>query len=137
MTTNSSLNRIRFEDIVSEINPVAMIGKEYPEISQSHNLKFQKSYDDLDYLYFATLFLPSENRVSLVRHIHSPKPGTEICVSYQQSDIPNILTEVFFEINLTRNDFLWIHEKYEQEVFELINKQNSDKKIFIIHNFSK
>ena len=29
-----------------------------------------------------------------------------------------------FEMNLTCNDFLAIHEKYEQEVFELIQENN-------------
>lgn len=123
MTENYSSSMVRFEDLVSETNPVAVIRKEPAEISKSNNLEFQKSYDDLDYLYFAILPLPSEKKICLVRHIHSPEPGTEICVSYEQSDIPRILTETFLEMNLNRNDFLWIHQAYEQELSELIKEQ--------------
>ena len=128
MAASLSNNMVRFEEIISETYPVAMIRKEPGEISQLNNLEFQESYDDLDYLVFATLLLPSGNQVCLVRHLHSPEPGIEICVRYKQSNIPIIsiiLRETLSEINLIPNDLTWIHPEYEQLLYELIKEQQS------------
>jgi hypothetical protein len=123
MITNPSQNLIRFEEIISEINPVAVIRREPDEISQSNKLEFRESYDDLDYLVYATFPLPSGNQVSLVRHLRSPEPGMEICVRYKQTNIPRVLTETLSKMNLTRNDLTWIHPEYEEQLYELMREQ--------------
>lgn len=130
MTTNSpSKDMMRFEEIIAETNPVAMIRKDPDGLKYSNNLEFQESYDDLDYLVFATLPLPSGSKVGLVRHTHSPEPGIEICVGYEQQNIPKILRDALSEMNLTWNDLTWIHPEYEQELRELVEKQELFKPI--------
>jgi uncharacterized protein YjbI with pentapeptide repeats len=124
MSTNPCQNLFRFEEIISEINPVAVIRREPDEISQSNKLEFQESYDDLDYLVYAVFPLPSGNKVSLVRHLRSPEPGMEICVRYKQTNIPRVLTEAFSKMNLTRDDLTWIHPEYKRQVYELIDEQH-------------
>jgi hypothetical protein len=121
---------IRFEEIISETEPVAMIRKDPDEIKQTNKLEFKESYDDLDYLIFATLPLPSGNQVSLVRHLHSPKPGTEICVSYEQLNIPKVLKDTLSKMNLTWNDLAWVHPEYEEDLKELIEEQQLYESIY-------
>ena len=64
---------------------------------------------------FATLSLPSGDRIGLIRHDNSPTPGTEICVKHDQQDIPTVLQQALAEMNLTSKDLTWIHPEYEQK----------------------
>ena len=82
MTKNHSQNLVRLEDSIAETKLVAIIRQEPNEIGRLYKLEFQQSCDDLDYLVFATLHLPSGNKVALVRHENAPASGTEICVKY-------------------------------------------------------
>ena len=117
---------LRFEETVAETNPVAVIVPNYTKIRDSNvsmrfnrALHFQQSYDDLDELFFAILYLPSGNKVALVSHKHSPNPGTEICVSYGQPNIPSVILEAIDTLNLTTEDLSWVHLDYEQELYKL------------------
>ncbi len=64
---------------------------------------------------FATLSLPSGDRIGLIRHDNSPTLGIEICVKHDQHNIPTILQQALAEMNLTSNDLTWIHPEYEQQ----------------------
>lgn len=119
MTNDSSQNMLRFEEAVAQTHPAAVIRQEYTEIRDSNALHFQPSYDDLDELFFAILSLPSGNKIALVSHKHSPNPGTEICVSYDQPNIPSVILEAIATLNLTREDLSWVHLDYEQELYKL------------------
>ncbi len=119
MSVNPSQNLIRFEDSILETKLVAMIRQEPSKVTMLSQVEFTESFDDLDYLTFAILTLPSQNRVSLVRHQNSPQSGTEICVRYDQSDIALILQEALTQMNLSLDDITWIHSEYEQQLNEL------------------
>ncbi len=119
MTTNPSQNLVRLEDSIAETELVAIIRQEPAEITRLNKLEFRQSFDDLDYLVFATLSLPSGNKVALVRHENSPASGTEICVKYNQSNTAAVLKEALTEMNLTLNDLTWIHPEYEQKLNKL------------------
>lgn len=121
MTNDSAREMLRFEEVVAETNPVAVIRQEYTEINSSKELYFQKSYDDLDYLVYAILPLKSGNKVALVRHEHSPNAGTEICVSDNQIETASIILETLNELNLDLEDLTWVHLDYKQEVHDLPN----------------
>ena len=110
---------LQFEEVVAEVNPVAVIKLEYTTIGNSNTLNFKESYDDLDKIFYAILPLPSNNKVALVSHKHSPNPGTEICVSYNQANIPSVISEVIETLNLTFEDLSWVHLDYEQELYKL------------------
>ena len=116
MTTNPSQNLVQLEDIIAETNLVAIIRQKPSEITKLHKLEFHRSFDDLDYLVFATLSLPSGNQVALVRHENSPAPGTEIYVKYNQSNTAAVIKEVLSEMNLSLNDLTWIHPEYERQL---------------------
>ncbi len=122
MTTNPSQNLVRLEDSIAETELVAIIRKEPAEITRLHKLEFSQSFDDLDYLVFATLSLPSGARIALVRHENSPAPGTEICVKYNQPNTAAVLKEAFTKMDLTLNDLTWIHPDYKHA--SMMNNEN-------------
>ena len=111
----SSQKRVGLEDSIAETKLVAMIRQEPTAIEATNKLEFRPSFDDLDYLVFATLSLPSGDRIGLIRHDNSPTPGTEICVKHDQQDIPTVLQQALAEMNLTSKDLTWIHPEYEQK----------------------
>ena len=122
MSFHSDRKLIRFEDSISETKLVAMIRQEPEDISRLSQLEFTESYDDLDYLVFATLTLPSKNRVVLVRHQNSPQPGIEIYVKRDRDNTLKIIQEALTEINLTIKDITWIHPEYGLQIYPLLLK---------------
>ena len=119
MSLHSDRKLIRFEDSIPETKLVAMIRQEIEDISSLSQLEFTESYDDLDYLVFATLILPSQSRVALVRRQNSPQPGIEIYVKHDRDNTLEIIQEALSEMNLTLKDFTWIHPEYEQKIYSL------------------
>jgi uncharacterized protein YjbI with pentapeptide repeats len=113
MFDRSSQSMVQVEENIPD-NIVAMIRQEPADISKLNDLEFQDSYDDLDYLTFAILALPSGNKVALVRHQHSPEPGIEICVSHDRQNIAEVIEETLKTIDLTPDDLTWVHPEYEQ-----------------------
>ena len=116
MTAIDSQNLVRLEDAIDETKLVAMIRQEPAEIMATNKLEFCSSFDDLDYLVFATLTLPSGDRLGLIRHENSPAPGIEICVRPDQKHIPVVLQQAIVEMNLDIKDFTWIHPDYEHQL---------------------
>jgi hypothetical protein len=78
-------------------------------------LKFQKGYDDLDYLEYVRLEVMSDRTVALISHENTPMPGTDICVVSGQLDIVTILINTIKRLGLSDRDLSWIHPDYEQE----------------------
>ena len=116
MSVIKGQNLVRLENSISETNLVAIIRQEPAEIISSNKLEFRQSFDDLDYLVFAILSLPSGDRIGLIRHDNSPPSGTEICVRHNQENIPAVLFKALTEMNLTLNDLTWIYPEYEQQL---------------------
>ena len=116
MTVIKSQNLVRLEDSIPETKLVAIVNREPAEIAAVNHLEFRPSFDDLDYLVFATLSLPSGARLGLIRHENSPSPGTEICVGHDRPNTAAVLQEALLEMNLTVDDLTWIHPEYEQQL---------------------
>jgi hypothetical protein len=104
--------------------PVAVLQLEPNELTKTRFLNFREGFDDLDYLVFATLFLPSGREVTLVRHINAPSPGTEVCVVPDEKSIAphqeSALTiiETVKTLNLTMANLSWIHPDYASAVMD-------------------
>ena len=112
----------RLEELIDETMPVAVINQHVSLKNTSHHVDFRTSYDDLDYLEFAILPLPTAS-VSLIRHGHSD--GTDICVSHDQRDIENLLYEAIAKLNLTENDLDWIHPEYKEGFLQVCKERNT------------
>jgi hypothetical protein len=104
--------------------PVAVLQFEPNELTKIRFLKFREGFDDLDYLVFATLFLPSGCEVTLVCHTNAPSPGTEVCVvpeekviaPHQESALTII--ETLKTLHLTVANLSWIHPDYASAVMD-------------------
>ena len=73
-------------------------------------------YDDLDYLDFAMLTLPSGHDVTLVRHQGSPQPGTELCVRSDLDTVAAVIRETCTFLNINTSNLQWIHPTIEQQI---------------------
>ena len=116
MTAIDSQNLVRLEDSIAETKLVAMVRQEPAEIQATNKLEFCSGFDDLDYLIFATLSLPSGDRIGLIRHDNSPATGTEICIRPDAENISAVIQQAIVEMNLSIEDFTWIHPKYEKRL---------------------
>ncbi|WP_404788964.1 tetratricopeptide repeat protein [Altericista sp. CCNU0014] len=110
--------------------PVAVLRMEPDELTSTGVLSFREGFDDLDYLVFAMLSLPSGREVTLVRHANAPNPGTEVCVVPEEKAIASSLRAVTHQesalailetvktLNLTVADLSWIHPDYAEAVMD-------------------
>jgi hypothetical protein len=120
----NNLNRelIQLEDIILETASVAMIRQDVAEISKQNNLLFEESFDDLDFLLYATLsFSHPNSRVSLICRRNSPVSGIEICVRHdeQHQNIALLVCNTLQELSLTAEDLVWVHPNYQEEIYRL------------------
>jgi hypothetical protein len=127
MDSNMSGNLpIRFDEVYRETEPIAVIKLLPRELEQKHReLKFQKGYDDLDYLEYVRLEVMSDRTVALISHENTPIPGTDICVASGQLEIASILINTIERLELSDQDLSWIHPDYEQE-FQRSLKSNQN-----------
>ncbi|MBW4621161.1 MAG: hypothetical protein KME17_17605 [Cyanosarcina radialis HA8281-LM2] len=107
---------VLFDEIYPETKAIAVLRQEPAELEARGSLKFERGYDDLDYLVFSVLSLPSQHRVALIRHQHAPNPGTEICVVPNEPAVIEMLIETIRFLNLSTQDLSWIHPQYEMEL---------------------
>jgi hypothetical protein len=127
MDSNMSENLpIRFDEVYCETEPIAVIKLLPRELEQKHReLKFQKSYDDLDYLEYVRLEVIPDRTVALISHENTPMPGTDICVASGQLDIVMILINTIERLGLSDQDLSWIHPDYEQEFQQSLKSQQN------------
>jgi hypothetical protein len=105
---NTELQRL--EESTTATISVAMLKQEPIELAQNNpNLVFRQSYDGLDYLDFASLILPSGDRVTLVRHRGCPVAGTEICIEMLPEQAAQIVDRTCEYLNISTTDLVWIH----------------------------
>jgi hypothetical protein len=125
MDSNMSENPlIRFDEFYRETEPIAVIKLLPCELEQKNReLKFQKGYDDLDYLEYLRVEVMPDRTVALISHENTPIPGTDICVTPGQLDIVTILINTIERLQLSDRDLLWIHPDYEQGFKQVLKNQ--------------
>jgi hypothetical protein len=117
---------IRFDEVYRETEPIAVIKLLPRELEQKYReLKFQKSYDDLDYLEYVRLEVMPDRTVALINHENTPIPGTDICVVPGELNIVTILINTIDRLQLSDRDLLWIHPDREPE-FQRSLKSNQN-----------
>jgi hypothetical protein len=136
MTPNPTQQLIQLEDLIPETNLVATIGQDVATISKLNNLEFRSSYDDLDFLVFALLSLPSNIRVALVSHQNAPVPSIEICVRHDLENVGKAIAQTLEQLNLTIEELTWIDPQYENDFFKAAKAQleitvNSDNVVYL------
>jgi hypothetical protein len=116
MTVIADNTLINLEDITPATMTVAMFDREPHDLSENTDLVFRSGYDDLDYLDFAMLTLPSGRDVTLVRHQGSPQPGTELCVRSNLEDVASVIRETCVFLSINESSLQWIHPSIEQQI---------------------
>jgi hypothetical protein len=116
MTNIVDTTLINLEDITPATMTVAMFKQEPHDFSTNTDLIFRSGYDDLDYLDFAMLTLPSGHDVTLVRHQGSPQPGTELCVRSDLDVVASVILETCAFLNVNKSNLQWIHPNIEQQI---------------------
>jgi D-alanine-D-alanine ligase-like ATP-grasp enzyme len=117
---------IRYDEVYLETEPIAVIKLLPRELEQKHReLKFQKSYDDLDYLEYVRLDVMQDRTVALISHENTPMPGTDICVAPGQLDRVSILINTIERLELSDRDLSWIHPDYKQEFQRSLRSQQN------------
>jgi hypothetical protein len=99
----------------SGYEPIAVIGLEPRELASKRGLTFRDAHDDLDRLSESTFSGPRGNVFGLVRHVHSPEPGTELLVrAANLSDARRQLRQAIATLRLSASDLLWISPKLKR-----------------------
>jgi len=92
--------------------PIAVLRLE-PDALVARGFKFERGYDDLDNLRFHRL----NDGLALVRHEHSPSPGTEVVVRdfsvTDTNDAVRALRQALEVLGLSRRELSWIHPSLE------------------------
>ncbi len=115
-STTSENSLIRFDEFYRETEPIAVIKLQPKALEQKNKeLKFQKGYDDLDYLEYTRLAVMPDRTVALISHENTPIPGTDICVAPGQLDIVLMLINTIDRPQLSDRDLSWVHPDYKQE----------------------
>jgi hypothetical protein len=116
MTVIADATLTNLEDITPATMTVAMFKQEPHDFQANNGLIFRPGYDDLDYLDFAMLTLPSGHDVTLVRHKGSPQPGTELCVRSDLENFALVTRETCAFLNIDESSLQWIHPTIEQQI---------------------
>lgn len=103
-----SKSSVELGEATSTVVPVAVLRLLPEELVDKASLDFQEGLDDLDYLLFSELQLPSNRPATLVYHQNSPKPGTEICVAPEESNSERVIAEVMQQLQLPASELLWV-----------------------------
>ncbi len=114
-TLASQQQLVRFEESTPFTMAVAMVARLPADLINRSDIVFQEGYDELDYVSFSELVLPSEHQVALLYHKRSPIQGIELCVAPDEPSVIPIIDETLTFLNLGPQDILWIHPKFKKE----------------------
>jgi hypothetical protein len=116
MTVIANTALINLEDLTPATMTVAMFDREPHDLTANTDLVFRSGYDDLDYLDFAMLTLPSGHDVTLVRHQGSPQSGTELCVRPNLENVAAVIHETCAFLSINESSIQWIHPDIQQQI---------------------
>ncbi len=101
---------LRFDEQFAQTYPIATLSLDIAQlVANNPLLVFQDSYDDLDFLRYCILNIPSESKVALVCHERSPLPGVDICIDPQDRYSSSILGSTLRNLGLTPQNLRWVH----------------------------
>ena len=90
LTTKKS-QRVRFEEVTPTNEIVAYFNAQLPSLVAGTGLPIFPGYDDLDYIQFAYITLPSGNTVVLGQYENAPEIGVDLYVELDRSESRNLV----------------------------------------------
>lgn len=93
--------------LASLTKSVAVLRLNPEELSERIGISFQTAHDDLDILDWARVIGLSGRPYALVRHRHTPEPGTQVVVPYDSTNARVAILDVLSGLNLSEDDLTW------------------------------
>jgi hypothetical protein len=90
---------------------IAVLRLNPEELSERIGIPFQVAHDDLDILDWARVIGVSGRPYALVRHRHTPEPGTQIVVPHDSRDPRADVLDVLSGLKLSQRDLVWTSQE--------------------------
>jgi DNA-binding protein HU-beta len=87
--------------------PIAVLKIEPDQLARRHAIRFRAGYDDLDELRVARIKTPEGGEFALLRHVHAPKPGTEVVALSRSTNVSRDIASILNLLDLTLADVVW------------------------------
>jgi hypothetical protein len=127
-TANKS-QRVRFEEVTPTNEIVAYFNAQLPSLIAGTGLPIFPGYDDLDYIQFAYITLPSGNTVVLGQYENAPEIGIDLYVELDKNNstaipinIAALVIETLRYLAIPKATAIWFHPDYETEIERLYAK---------------
>jgi tetratricopeptide (TPR) repeat protein len=122
--------RVRFEEVTPTNEIVAYFDTQLPSLLAGTGLPIFLGYDDLDYIQFAYINLPSDNTVVLGHYENAPEIGVDLYVDFNPknnlstiaANIPALVVETLQYLAIPRETAVWFHPDYEKEISRLYSE---------------
>jgi hypothetical protein len=120
--------RIRFEEVSPANTDAAFLDASIESLVVPLGLPIYDGYDGLDELQLTFLTLPSGSTVTLASYLNSPQPGTSIHVDSAMQNIPQVVFESCQQLQVSREEAIWFHPDWQEEIDRLYAEHGSIKK---------
>jgi hypothetical protein len=128
MSQSETSQRIRFEEVSPANTDAAFLDASIESLVAPLGLPIYDGYDGLDYLQLTFLTLPSGATVTLASYLNSPQPGTSIHVDSAMQNIPQVIFESCQQLRVSREEVLWFHPDWQDEIDRLYTEHDSIEK---------
>jgi hypothetical protein len=136
-TATQKSQRVRFEEVTPTNEIVAYFNARLPSLIAGTGLPIFLGYDDLDYIQFAYVTLPSGNTVVLGQYENAPEIGVDLYVELDlrnkltaiSTNIAALVVETLRYLAIPRATAVWFHPDYETEVARLYSQSDEFESI--------
>ncbi len=139
-TVTKKSQRVRFEEVTPTHEIVVYFDTQLPTLLAGTGLPIFPGYDDLDYIQFAYITLPSGNTVVLGQYENAPEIGVDLYVELDRkhtstatsTNIAALVVETLRYLAIPRETAVWFHQDYETEIECLYSQDVEFKSILKI-----
>jgi hypothetical protein len=120
----------RFEEVTPTNEIVVYFNAQLPDLIAGTGLPIFPGYDDLDYIQFAYITLPSGNTVVMGQYENAPEIGVDLYVELDpknnstaiSTNIAALVVETLRYLAIPRATAVWFHPDYETEIEHLYSQ---------------
>ncbi len=129
--------RVRFEEVTPTHEIVAYFNAQLPSLLAGTGLPIFPGYDDLDYIQFAYITLPSGNTVVLGQYENAPEIGVDLYVELDprnkstaiSTNLAALVVETLRYLAIPGATAVWFHPDYEPEIERLYSEDGEIESI--------
>jgi hypothetical protein len=132
----ASRQRVRFEEATPTNEIVAYFNAQLLSLLAGTGLPIFPGYDDLDYIQFAYITLPSGNTVVLGQYENAPEVGVDLYVELDRKhnsnaifNIPALVVETLRYLAIPKATAVWFHPDYETKIDRLYSQDGEVESI--------